>query len=389
MRAIAVLLCLAACGGDDQPTAPDAGATPDAAASCPRTPGAADRARKVVVSHPFGADQNAYEVLDLATDGTLAQTGTTFDLGRSTVGEIAFTPDGEVGLVVQEDGSIGVFRFDGDTPAVVDSHWTDGDLYATSIVMDPGGAVAYVLDDQWRENGGGVYRVAIGCDGALTSMGLWFASKLPGGLAMRGDRFLLAATDVDGSTPGDDAHSLDRNVDPPARTAGVDAFGDDDDIVGSTAITNDQQHFLIGDNNSFGTAPNRVAVVGIGADGDALAAEQLISPLEDPIALLPSPFGDVVLAVSGFGNAVFVLTQHAGAPPFTNDGELTYTGAAPQLPGGAVQISQGTLRGLALVAENLGVRRIQMAGGGTVTDLGLLSLGSGSDAITGSIGVQP
>jgi hypothetical protein len=391
---LAVPALLAACGGDPSSSGPDAAAV-DAggadAATCVRAPAAADRVRKIVVSHPFAPGENVYQVLDLAADGAISDPGVTFTMGKGNLGAIAFTPDGEVGLVAQDDGSIGVFRFDDDgAPVVVDAAFTSGDLYATGIVMDPGGAFAYVLDDQWRENGGGIYRLAIGCDGAVTDLGRWLPSKLPAGIALRGDRLIVAATDVDGSATGDDVHALDRDVEPPLPTAGADAFGDDDAIVAGTALTSDHAYFLVGDNSAFSGVPNRVAVVGISDDGDSVTPLQVLSPIEDPLALIASPFGDVVLAVSGFGDAVFVLDQDGPeTAPFSVRGEMTYVGASPQLPGGAVMIEQGALRGMVIVAENLGVRRIQLEGGGVVTDLGLTALGSDNAAITGVIGVQP
>jgi len=169
----------------------------------------------------------------------------------------------------------------------------------------------------------------------------------------------------------------------PAPVAGADAFGDDDAIVGGTALGHDGAHLLIGDTSGFSGVPNRVAVVAI--DGDALAPAQVISPIEDPLSIVASPHDDVALVVSGFGDAVFVLDYAAdAATPYTLRGELGYAGAAPQLPGHAVLAGD-----LVVLAENQGVRRIRLDGGGTVTDLGLAPLGDGLAAITGAIGVQP
>jgi hypothetical protein len=389
-RTVAVLVAAAGCGGGapDVPGAPDADdVAVDADPRCPRTLRPADRPRKVVVSLPFGTPRTLYKVLDLDPAGGLTDPGVGFELGRSSLGEIAFTPDGAVGLVAQDDGSLGVFRFDdaGD-PVVVHAAYTAG-FYAARVIVDPDGTVAYVLDTQWREHGGGIYRVGIGCDGALADLGLWTAAKLPGGLQLAGERALVAAADVLGSPAGHDAHLLDWTADPPARLGGVDAFGDDDAIVGGTAVTADGRHFLIGDTSAFATAPNRIAVVAV--DGDTLTAAQVIAPVEDPIALVASPHGDVVLAVSGYGDAIFVLEETGGAVPFAAPRPLSYLGARPQLPSAAVAITRGALAGLALVAELQGVRRVRMTGGGTVTDLGLTQLGDGAAAITGALGVQP
>lgn len=386
-RAISVVLgsILGACGNDSG-NSPDA-AIGDAdvvdAASCPREP--VDRAvHKVVVSHPYdagGAPASLYRVIELDASGVLTDTGVTFEMGRSLIGEIAFTPDGEVGIVPQQDGTLGVVRFDGDTPVVVHAAFA-GSFYAARVVIAPAGDLAYVLDSQWRENGGGVYRVAIGCDGALSDLGLWIPSKLPAGLHLDGNRALLAATDVGSSPAGDDAHLLDWTAAVPAPLDGADAFGDDEAIVGGTAVMHDGDHLLVGDTSAFSGVPNRVAVVAV--TGDTLTPVQVLTPIDDPLSIVVSPFDDLALVVSGFGDAVFVLDHDStGATPFTVRGEPTYVGQSPQLPGHAV-----TLGDLALLAELEGVRRFRF-GSGTVTDLGLTSLGSGTESITGAIGVQP
>lgn len=387
-RATRALLALSlyACG-DDGGDASDAGAfdavTPDASA-CPRAP-VARTVHKVVVSHPYdaaGGPASTYRLLDLGGAGGLSDTGVTFEMGRSTIGEIAFTPDGEVAIVPQEDGTLGVVRFDGDTPVVVHAAFAGG-FYADHVVVAPAGDLAYVLDNQWRENGGGIHRVAIGCDGTLTDLGRWVPSKLPAGLHLDGDRAVLVATDVGASPAGDDAHLLDWSAAEPGPLDGADAFGDDDAIVGGSAVTPAGDFLLIGDTSAFSGVPNRVAVVAI--DGDTLTPVQVISPVEDPLSIVMSPSGDVALVVSGFGDAVLVLDHDPGAAtPFTLRGEPTYLGASPQLPGHAV-----LLGATALLAELEGVRRFRFDGGGVVTDLGLTSLGNDTDAITGAIGVQP
>jgi hypothetical protein len=52
-------------------------------------------------------------------------------------------------------------------------------------------------------------------------------------------------------------------------------------------------------------------------------------------------------------------------------------------------VNQGSLAGLVLVSENLGVRKVQFAKGGKVTDLGLTTFGGASTDIVGAVGVQP
>lgn len=396
---IAIVLCGAACGGNDNPGGADAGqidaiVSADAPSGCQRSPAPDDRARYVVVSHPYGegsAQATAYEVLALSAAGELTQPGITFEMRRATDGVISFTPDGEVGLLAQGDGTLGVFTLDaaGAPTVIAAAYDAGGAFYATDVVMAPDGSHAYVLNGQWRENGGGIYRVAIECDGSLTYEGLVAAARLPNGLvfAPGQNTALLAAEDVLDSTAGDSAFALELGG-TPAVLGGVDAFGDAEAIVASVAITAGGDYFLIGDNSQFSGVPNRVAVVAV--TGSSLAAVQVLTPLEDPFSIVASPFDDGALVVSGFGDAIFELDfDSANASRFSNAGELSYTGGAPQLPGDAVMIDRGPLRGLVLVSENQGVRRVRFTGGGVIEDLGLTSFGTGVPAIVGAIGVQP
>lgn len=384
--------------------APDAGAGADdaaavvadaAASSCPRAPAAADRVRYVVVSHPYDADgmpEAGYEVLALSADGAeLAPTGHAFELGRATSGVMAFTPDGEVGIVAQEDGTLGVVRLGaGGEPSVVHAAF-EGSFYAAEVVMTAAGDAAYVLDTQWRDNGGGVYRVAIGCDGALVDKGRVAEAKLPAAwlpVAGADGAVVVVADDVLDSAMDRDAHLMMWGAQP-AVVGSVDVFPDDEAIVGAAAITADGGYVLVGDNSAFSGVPNRVGVAAVGAEG--LTAVQVLSPIEDPYAIVASPFDDAAIVVSGFGDAVFALDYDPGAPaaPFAVRGELAYEGAAPQLPGRAVMIERGALTGLVVIAENTGVRRVAFRDGGQIEDLGVTAIAGGLDAIVGAIGLQP
>ena len=396
MRTLVLALLLAACGDDSAiPVTPDA-PSPDAAPmadagadagaqSCNRQPQAADRVRRVVVSHPYDAAGNTtsdWEVLALSADGTLAASGTVFQMGRATDGVIAMTPDGEIGLAAQEDGSLGVFRLDPDgTPHVVAAKMT-GSFYAMRVIMDGSGDFAWVLDTQWRNNGGGIYRVRIGCDGTPSDEGLWQMSKLPADLERHGDRWIVQATDFLASAAGDDVFLVDPAG--PSIAASAQSFGDDQAIVSAATLSSDGQYLLIADNNEFSGIPNRIAVVGVG--GNSLTHLQVVTPVQDPVALIPSPFDDAILVASGYGNAMFVLPpQTSTTAPYGAPRELTYQGGRPQLPGAAVQITRGGLRGRVLVAEVAGVRQVQLAAGAQATDLGATAMATAP----GALGVTP
>lgn len=367
-------------GADD--AGPDAA---DAGSECPRVPAPADRVRRVVISHPFPAPSMVYEVFELDQSGELSRPGTTFELGRSTGGEIAFTPDGEVGLVAQEDGTLGVFRLTEDGVEVVHAAY-DGEFYAAGVIAAADGTGAWVRDAQWRDSGGGVYWVEIGCDGSITSESLVAASKLPYAWLPRGDgTAVLFGRDVLDTVEGDDDGFI-LDLAGPSVSATGDVFPDSDWIGAGADLTADGTFALIGDNGLFTT--NRVGIARLGPS--SITGAQVIEPLEDPIAIVASPMNDAAIVASGFGNAIFRLTYDADADPaWTNAGELTYTGARPALPGGAVAIEAGPLTGMVLVAENVGIRRVQFTGGGAVEDLGAFALGEGLENIVGAIGVQP
>lgn len=364
------------------------------AGGCGRVPGPADGPRKVVVSHPFDADgmpDTRWEVLDLDAAGTLAKTGTTLQMGRADLGAMVFTPDGQVGLVAQNDGSIGVLRFGAGGAVEVVHAGFKGSFYAGAVVIDPSGDGALVLDPDWPNNGGGLYRISIGCDGTLADLGMVTPSKLAAGLVRLGqtpDRAVLAATSVLGSAPSDNAFLLDLGG-APALVGGAPAFPDEEAIVSAVARTHDDRFALLGDNSQFASVPNRVSVVAIGAGG--LMFTQTLSPVEDPVAIVTSPWDDAALVVSGFGNAILALGYDpaSATAPFTVKGPLAYAGAKPQLPGSAVLIERGALRGRVYVAENLGVRQARFAQGGKVTDDGLFVVGTDTAGIVGAIGVQP
>lgn len=392
---------------------PDAGLTPDQgqvdfttpievdsiaildgnAPTCPRPLAAADRPRKLVVSHPYTearASSGIIEIFDISATGELTAADTTLQLDRAYEGRIVFTPDGEIGLVAHEDGSIGVFRFAAGTAPVVVHQKFVGAFYATTITISHDGQKAYVVDSNWRNNGGGIYEVAIGCDGTLTELGLVAPAKLAQTMVWyhhNPNRAAVAAYDVLGSPTDQSAHLLDWTGDPTLLSS-ANGFADTEAILSDMALTYDDRFLLLGDNSGFASGPNRVAIHEI--QGDTLVVHPLVSPLNDPTSIVASPFNNAALVLSGFANAAFRLSYDPlASPAFSNQGEIKYQGASPQLPGDAVMVDRGQLKGRVWVAENVGIRQFQFNSDGTISDLGLFSLGKGYDKIVGAIGIQP
>ena len=390
-------------GSGDGPAVTDGGG--DGGTACPRTPAAADRIRKVVVSHPYdssAAKTNVWEVLDLSTTGALTRPipNVTFTMGVGMYGEVAFTRDGEVGIAVQDDGTLGVFRLDANgTPTVVHAKF-DGSFYADHVVMDPDGSGAWVTDGEWRNIGGGIYRIDIACDGTVTDQGRVAEAKLPAGLVLLPDgRAVVSAYDILGSTAGTGLNDvfLLSSLKPPALAASASAFptsdgGADEQIVSTAAVTSDGKYLLIADDSAYRDyGGTRIAAVEVLAS--SLRAAQVFD-FDDPVAIVASPFGHPLIGVNGGisgSGGIFIIDYDAqNATPFSVRGELPHPGTTgPQLPGAAVMINQGSLKGLVLVAELSGVRKVAFHADYTVTNLGVLDFGSGYTGMVGAVGVQP
>lgn len=378
-------------------TITDAGAgdvTNNTNAHCPLEYGPENRVRRVVVSHPYdeeGTHATAYEVLLLDETGTMSRPGTTFEMGRGFWGEIAFSNDGNLGFATQEDGTIGVFMFEDDGAVTVVNPAFEAGSYANKVIADPNGYRLWGLNSQWREHGGGLYDILIGCDGTISAPGISAEAKLPAGLVFMPEspnRGVLAVADFLDSTEGTNAHLVDF-LDAPTLVASVSAWGDNEAIIGGGTITRDGMFALFGDINEYSKVSMRVAVVMV--TEQTLEQIQVLKDINDPIALLMSPYNNAVAVVSGYGNAVYVLEydQELYSPPFVNKGEVTYVGAVPRLPSGGVLIERGDLSGMILIGEISGVRQMRFMQDGTVDDIGLFNLGDGMENMVGLIGVQP
>jgi hypothetical protein len=196
---------------------------------------------------------------------------------------------------------------------------------------------------------------------------------------------VLVGREAGGAPAGDDLFLIEPGS-PTEVLGGADAFGDDEAIFAGAALSADDTWALVGDNSAFSGISNRVAVVGVGED--VLSPWQVLE-VDDPVDILASPWGDSALVVSGYSDAVVVL-RATGEPqaPFEILGEPDYSGASPQLPAAADMVPRGSLRGLVVLSENQGLRRLRFEAGG-VADLGLESFGEGLDYIPGAVGIQP
>ena len=361
----------------------------DVDAGC-RAPSDPDATRAVVVSHPYsadGGDSNLYEVLSLTSSGTLTHTGVTFSMRESGEGVIAFTPDGKLGFAPQDDGSVGVFQMLDDGGVLVLNDGLTGP-YASHVIMAADGMRAYVLYGDTLSNNGGVYGVDIACDGTLgtpTSLGTFNTPDAMAFLHASPTQALVATGDSTGSTPTDDLFLSDFASTTPASLGSTIVF-DGGAIPSDMAVTEDDAYALIADDGLF--AGNRVCVAKIGPSGLAPVA---VMPTLNPAGVVTSPFNNAALVLNSDGTdglTIFKYDPTSSATPFTDEGHITYVGAAPQLPTEAVVIRRGALRGRVLIGELSGVRQVQFLEDGGAQDFSIDNL-DGIEDIVGSMGVQP
>jgi len=306
---------------------------------------------------------------------------------------MVFTPDGSLGFVAQEDGSLGILAIDESNALSVIEAAFSGNFYASRVVPDPTGEILWIVDPNWVDNGGGIYRSEIDCEtGALSEPIRVMESQnaadlllLPG--ANEETRpALVVGRNLPDTEAGTEVGWVDLLA-PGSVQASTSACGDDEAIFSDATLVG-EGYALIGDYSSFSPVPNRVAVVEIGEI--SLDAVQVLPDLLDPVALVASPWNDQVLVLSGYGDALIrILPTGDAATPFEDAGEPSYSSASPQLPTAAVQVERGPLQGRVLITENSGIRQVQLGEGASFEDMELVEIGNSYEGIAGAIGVAP
>jgi hypothetical protein len=387
----AVLLVLGglACSNSD-----DGGTTEEDVEDCPRSLADPERTRAVVASHPYDSDGGAggdYSLWWLDPFGVLTGAGERFTMGPAeNVPSITFTPDGEIGIAVQNDGTLGFFRVTESAVEVIDGDFDgDGAFEAVAVTLDQTGQWLYVMDGRSRAHGGGIYLVHVECDGSPRGLGRLASASAPRAMGwVNGEspmRAVVAAATIGDSGSGSDAHLLelaDPRADPTVLLSG-DVFAAETAVVGSFAVTRNGRFALLAN-------PGGDSVVVIGIGPTSISPLQPFS-IDEPRAIIISPFENAGIVLSKAGNAVHWLSYDPDdlVTPFSGPFEMTYDGALPSRPASAVVIERGSLAGHVLIAERFGIRQARFFENGALTDLGLSSSGAGFTALTGVIGVQP
>ncbi|MCP4808372.1 MAG: hypothetical protein GY913_29555 [Proteobacteria bacterium] len=356
---------LLACTSTDPDTPSDSGPGDSEAAwtGCHGQPRTADD-HELLLSFPYDADASPADTWRrYSYDGAVTQVDS-LEPGRATSGRGAWTPDGAFVFTVDDEGGLHGPANSLTTP------------YTSSVTIDPTGEVAWIVDPNWAENGGGVYRSTIDCDtGALGDAELVWTGKNTSVIALRpgSTEAAVVTRELDGVfgiVHVVDLETLDV-------LAHIDAFGDDEAIVSDAAWDHEGERLLVADYSEWSGVPTRVAVV---SDSGVMG----VLDVPDPVSIVTAPFpGSSALVVSGYDNAVFELER-------TDDGyTLGAEIASPALPGSAVGVRRGALAGRVVVVENTGLWELEFTEGGGVTDRGRLLDGSGLDEIPGAIALQP
>ena len=305
-------------------------------------------------------------------------------MGIASDARITFSADGQIGYAVQDDGTLGIFQIsDQGTVTVLESAWKGAFSYASAFALAPDGQTAYVTNENWPDSGGGVYALAVKCDGRLVDKGLTISTKN----AWRGPVMLADGTAVTFSraTPGANVASnvvrFTPGV-PGALKADVDAFGDDKAIVVANALSRGGRHVLFGDDNSFDQT-QRISVVDV--NGGGLKKTQLLPGFPAIATIALSPFDDLAV-VAMWESSSYTVLDYApdAAPPFS----VKSTKKGIQVPGVHAMVERGPLDGRVLVTEVRGLYQLQFKKG-VVDDLGVFDLGGGLPNLVTGVGIQP
>lgn len=360
---------------------------------CARLPGGDDNTtRFIVISHPYdaaGMQDNRYQVFSFNSDGGIADTGHGFSMGRSFAVAIHFTPDGRVGLVAQDDGTVGVFKLDASgTPTVIHAG-LGGDYYAADLIVGPRGNVAWVIDYGTEANGGGLYPLTIGCDGKVTPHSRWVRATSGSAFTWLGNNGKgLFASKTSLGASASHLQEIDLSTSPPALLGATTVFADGGVLVPRLTTTHDEAFALVPDHSL--SHNGRLGIARL--NGTSAPAPFTAFSVPNPVWVTMSPFGNAALVVSSDGADNFRrLRYHASntGTPFVLDAPMTYSFGKPELPVAAFTVERGALKGRVIAAEISALRQLQFTPTGDIVDVSRTPMGSGLDKLIGSFGVTP
>ena len=316
----------------------------------------------VVYSSPYDEEGNQSDWWHLQSqDGLLID----FEMGRATAGQVHLSSDGSWGAVAQTDGSIGVFRYLEGEVTVLDANLTlelSGEsLYASELWLNSEAGVLWVTDQNWPENGGGLYRVVLDCDsGAVDRIEKVFSGKNAYSVRPIGDNWIFLSREID-SQP----HQISIFDDSGQVLAQAQAFDDDDAIF--SALASDGQNIFVGDNNEFSNQATRISHL----KWDGLELDhQGVFAFEDPMSIVI--MDEWALMASGYGDSIWQYHWPSNALE-----------TVMSLPLPSLVITEA---GAGYAVGNTQIQKLSMTSSGFVSDAEVVSL-SGVSGIIGAVGV--
>ena len=351
-------------------------------------PVAADGARTVLVTHPFGQEPGVcgrmIRRLSLSPQGALSDTGDALEIGDCPQ-RVAFSPDGRLALVVFNNGH----DFDGQRGVAVLRHHPDGALEIVryldelsegnpeDLFFSPDGARAYVLDYNIAGEGGvSVLDVTPGCDAQVAG---FIDVALPQALAELTSTGHLVG--VAGQNPSD-VSVLD--LDDMAVAADYDLFSDFVSAE-SVALSPDEGLLLIPNAAPFSALANQVTALAFSiVNGVPIpTVVNTLTDIDEPSGVLFAPDGGQALVTNFLGNTVTWLDVGA-------DGVISVGGVLPGVPlaDRVAMLRRGPLRGWVLVTAVTELVSLRFTGDG-LERTGGLELGEGYGAIIGDVAVEP
>jgi len=336
----------------------------------------------IVVSHPYDEDGNGsdlYQVLKFDYP-KVSQTNVFFNMGRNNGfnGNIAINQLG-TGLSVSANGTLGVFRIDLNTGSVVviEASFTfPGGFYPCTAVFDSVSPLqtAWLLDCNL---GGSIGRLDIDKDSNVKFAGVYLRASLPSSLQFisNSPKQLALLSSFGGKIELFDwtQRQLISSVKEP--------FGDDTPIVSAFCISPDLKHIAILDDNQFSGKGNRMVTLPFNLQNQSFGVPTIISPVDDPAAVVCSNAGTLVAAAQG--NAILQVDWQKIVGSAT-------VGPAPQLPTGliGVQNPEDDNSIIVLTVEVTGIRQILFNKNTLQSkDLGVTSIGDDFQNMVGAIGV--
>jgi DNA-binding beta-propeller fold protein YncE len=351
-------------------------------------PVAADGARTVLVTHPFGSEPGAcgrmLRRLRLSADGALTDTGDALEIGDCPR-RVAFSPDGRLALVVINNDH----DFDGQRGVAVLRHHADGALEIVryldelsegnpeEVFFSPDGARAYVLDFNIAGEGGvNVLDVEPGCD---VQLGGFIDVALAQALAeVTSTGHLVGSA---GQSPTD-LSVLD--LDAMAVAADYDLFSDFVSAE-SVALSPDGGLLLIPNASPFSELANQVTALALSVVNGAPipTVVNTLTDIYEPSGVRFSPDGSLALVTNFSGNTVTWLDVGA-------DGVISVGGVLPGVPlaDRVDMLTRGPLTGWVLVTAVTEIATLRFTSDG-LERMGGLNLGEGNSAIIGDVAVEP